>query len=68
MLTLLFVTQSVGSMTTVKRFYVTYKHEKSVRVEMVYANSYEEAWLKILAKMSPEETMRTIELTERVYA
>lgn len=55
-------------MISVKKFYVTYKHEKSVRIEMVDANSYEEAWLKILAKISPEETMRTIEVTERVYA
>jgi len=65
-------------MISVKKFYVTYKHEKSVRIEMVDANSYEEAWLKILANKSPEETMRIAMLAmmqkievkerERVYA
>jgi hypothetical protein len=51
-----------------KKFYISYKHEKSMRVEMVEAFSHVEAWLKVISKLNPEETLRNIEVEEKRYA
>ena len=50
-----------------KKYFISYTHEKSVRMEAVDAHSKIEAWLKVISKLSPEETLKSINVEEKTY-